>query len=77
MDLKISDLSAASTSIPADIARFQVTVMDLDHRLTAIENHMADLPAWGEEIRSLQMKITDLEDRSSRANVHFFGIPEH
>ncbi|KAJ1099833.1 hypothetical protein NDU88_004928 [Pleurodeles waltl] len=75
--LKISDLSVAASSIRADIARFQVTVTDLDHRLTTVENHIEDLPAQDEEIRSLQMKITDLEDRSRRDTVRFFGIPEH
>ncbi|KAJ1218291.1 hypothetical protein NDU88_005874 [Pleurodeles waltl] len=29
------------------------------------------------EIRFLQVKITDLEDRGRRDNVHSFGIPEH
>ncbi|KAJ1136952.1 hypothetical protein NDU88_003365 [Pleurodeles waltl] len=76
IDSKISNLTAATTSIRADIARFQVTVTDLDHRLTTVENHIADLPAQNKEIRSLQLKITDLEDRSRRDNVCFFGIPE-
>ncbi|KAJ1180984.1 hypothetical protein NDU88_006195 [Pleurodeles waltl] len=77
MDLKISDLSAASTSIRADIARFQVTVTDFDNHLTTIENQIADLPAQDGEIQSLQIKITDLEDRRRRDNIRFFGIPEH
>ncbi|KAJ1100551.1 hypothetical protein NDU88_005633 [Pleurodeles waltl] len=77
MDLKISDLSAASTSIWADIARFQVTVTDLDQCLTTIEDHIVALPVWGAEIQSLWAKITHLEDRTRRDNVRFFGIPEH
>ncbi|KAJ1129574.1 hypothetical protein NDU88_007941 [Pleurodeles waltl] len=77
MDLKISDLCATSTSIRADMAHFQVAVMELDHHLTIVEDHIADMPSRDVEIRSLQTKITDLEDRSRRDKVRFFGIPEH
>ncbi|KAJ1115684.1 hypothetical protein NDU88_003906 [Pleurodeles waltl] len=61
MDLKISDLSAASTSILADIACFQEMVTDLDQRLTTIEDHIATLPELDAELRSVRAKITDLE----------------
>ncbi|KAJ1107962.1 hypothetical protein NDU88_005347 [Pleurodeles waltl] len=77
MDLKISDLSAASTSIRADIAHFQVTVTDLDQHLTTVKDHIAALPVRDAEMQSLWVKITDLEDRSRRDSVCFFGIPEH
>ncbi|KAJ1209670.1 hypothetical protein NDU88_005043 [Pleurodeles waltl] len=77
MDLKISDLSAASTSIWADIACFQVKVTDLDHCLTTVEGHLATLLEWVSELQFLRAKITDLEDRSRSDNVCFFGIPEH
>ncbi|KAJ1148211.1 hypothetical protein NDU88_001048 [Pleurodeles waltl] len=33
-------------------------------------------PDQEEELRSLRAKLTDLEDRSRRDNVRFFGIPE-
>ncbi|KAJ1131317.1 hypothetical protein NDU88_009654 [Pleurodeles waltl] len=77
MDLKISDLAAASTSIQAAIACFQVTVTDLDQHLTTVEDHIVALPGRDTEMQSLRAKITDLEDRSRRDNVCFFGIPEH
>ncbi|KAJ1079753.1 hypothetical protein NDU88_000007 [Pleurodeles waltl] len=77
MDLKISDLSAASTSIRADIACFQETVMDLDQHLMTVGDHIAELPEQDTELQSLRVKITDLEVRSRRDNVCFFGIPEH
>ncbi|KAJ1092078.1 hypothetical protein NDU88_005192 [Pleurodeles waltl] len=77
MDFKISDRSTASTSIQADIPCFQVTVTDLDLRLTTVVDHIAALPERDREMQSLQEKITDLEDRKRRDNVHFFGIPEH
>ncbi|KAJ1101387.1 hypothetical protein NDU88_006455 [Pleurodeles waltl] len=77
MDSKISDLSTASTSIRADIACFQVTVTDLDHCLTTFEDHLATLPQQDTELQFLRAMIMDLEDRSRRDNVSFFGIPEH
>ncbi|KAJ1208044.1 hypothetical protein NDU88_003434 [Pleurodeles waltl] len=77
MDMKILDLSTASTSIPGNIAHFQVTVTDLDQCLTTVEDHIATLPAQDMEMQFFLAKITDLEDRSQRDNVCFFGIPEH
>ncbi|KAJ1128547.1 hypothetical protein NDU88_006925 [Pleurodeles waltl] len=76
MDLNISDLSAASTSIRADIACFQVTVTDLDQPLTTVKDRIATMPVQDTEIQHLRTKITDLEDRSQRGNVRFVGIPE-
>ncbi|KAJ1191049.1 hypothetical protein NDU88_000366 [Pleurodeles waltl] len=77
MDSKISDLSRASTAIRAGIAPFQVTVTDLDHRLTTVEDRLAMLPEQNTELQFPRAKIMDLEDMSRRANVRFFGIPEH
>ncbi|KAJ1126466.1 hypothetical protein NDU88_004873 [Pleurodeles waltl] len=68
MELKMSDLSAASTSIRADIARFQVMVTDLDQRLMTAKDHIAAMPVQDTEMRA---KITDLEDRSRRDNIRF------
>ncbi|KAJ1151767.1 hypothetical protein NDU88_004547 [Pleurodeles waltl] len=75
MDSKTTDLSAASTSIRADIASFQDKVTDLDHRLTTVDGQLATLPDRDSELQFLRAKITDLEDRSRRENVRFFGIP--
>ncbi|KAJ1138615.1 hypothetical protein NDU88_004996 [Pleurodeles waltl] len=44
MDSKITDLSADSKSIRADIAGFQDIVTDLDHGLHTIESKVAGLP---------------------------------
>ncbi|KAJ1088402.1 hypothetical protein NDU88_001559 [Pleurodeles waltl] len=76
MDLKITDLTLASSSIRADIAGLRETVTNLDQRLSAVEDHVAAIPDQEEELRSLRAKLTDLEDRSRRDNVRFFGIPE-
>ncbi|KAJ1127849.1 hypothetical protein NDU88_006242 [Pleurodeles waltl] len=76
MDLKITDLTVASISIHADIAGFRETANALDQRLTSVEDQVAVLPDQEAELRSLRAKIADLEDRSRRDNVRFFGIPE-
>ncbi|KAJ1156166.1 hypothetical protein NDU88_008890 [Pleurodeles waltl] len=76
MDLKITDLTLASSSIRADIAGFRETVTNLDQRLSAVEDHVAAIPDQEEELKSLRTKLTDLEDRSRRDNVRFFSIPE-
>ncbi|KAJ1132113.1 hypothetical protein NDU88_010442, partial [Pleurodeles waltl] len=77
MDLKISDLFVASTSIRADKASFRETVTDLDQRLTTVEDHIAKLPDQEAELLFLRANVTDLKDRSRRDNVCFFGILEH
>ncbi|KAJ1123458.1 hypothetical protein NDU88_001927 [Pleurodeles waltl] len=41
MDLKITDLTLASSSIRADIAGFRETVTNLGQRLSAVEDHLA------------------------------------
>ncbi|KAJ1166650.1 hypothetical protein NDU88_007049 [Pleurodeles waltl] len=69
MDLKISDLSAPSTYIQADIAHFQVMVMDLDQFLMTVKDHIVALPVQDTEMEVLRAKITDLEDRSRRDNL--------
>ncbi|KAJ1213290.1 hypothetical protein NDU88_000928 [Pleurodeles waltl] len=77
MDLKISDLSTASASFRTDIACFREKVMDLDQRLTTVEKHVTMVPEHDAELQTPRAKITDLEDRSRRDNVCFFGILEH
>ncbi|KAJ1126689.1 hypothetical protein NDU88_005095 [Pleurodeles waltl] len=77
MGSKITVLSTASTSIRADIASFQHKVTVLDHRLATVEGQLQMLPDRDSELQFLWAKVTDLEDRSQRDNVCFFGIPEH
>ncbi|KAJ1218203.1 hypothetical protein NDU88_005786 [Pleurodeles waltl] len=76
MDLKITELSAASASIKTDIACFIEKVADLNQHLTSVEDHMGMLPEHVAELQTLREKINDLENRSHRDNVRFFGIPE-
>ncbi|KAJ1130636.1 hypothetical protein NDU88_008987 [Pleurodeles waltl] len=75
MDLKIRDLTVASSSISADIAGFGEAVNALDQCLTAVEDQVAVLLDQEEELRTLRAKITYMEDLSRRDNVRFFGIP--
>ncbi|KAJ1079649.1 hypothetical protein NDU88_000120 [Pleurodeles waltl] len=77
MDARISELTVASSSIQADIAGFRETVHNLDQCLTIMEDCVAVLPGQEAELRSLQGKVTDLEDRSRRDNIHLFDIREH
>ncbi|KAJ1115076.1 hypothetical protein NDU88_003304 [Pleurodeles waltl] len=76
MDLKITDLTTTSSSIRADIVGFKDTADALDQWLTAVEDQMAALPDQEAELRSLQAKFTDLEDRSRQDNIRLFGILE-
>ncbi|KAJ1110622.1 hypothetical protein NDU88_007971 [Pleurodeles waltl] len=76
LDSKITDLSADFKSIRADIAGFQDKVTELDHRLTTVESNIVTLPDIDSELQFLQHKLADLEDRSRRDNVLFFGLPE-
>ncbi|KAJ1084639.1 hypothetical protein NDU88_004785 [Pleurodeles waltl] len=53
MDLKITDLTVASSSIRADITGFRETANALDQRLTAVEDQVTALPDQEVELRSL------------------------
>ncbi|KAJ1189512.1 hypothetical protein NDU88_006257 [Pleurodeles waltl] len=77
MDSKISDLTVVSTFIRADIADFRETVNDLDRCLMTVEDQVVTLPDQEAELRSLQAKVIDLDDKSRRDNFRLFGIPEH
>ncbi|KAJ1119549.1 hypothetical protein NDU88_007734 [Pleurodeles waltl] len=76
MDTRISDLTAESRSIRADIASFQDKVTVMDHRLSLLEDKLNSLPNRDQELQYLWDKIMNLEDRSCRDNIRFFGFPE-
>ncbi|KAJ1152608.1 hypothetical protein NDU88_005383 [Pleurodeles waltl] len=76
MDSKITDLCTASHLFRSDFASFHDKVTNLDHRLTEVEGQLAVLPERDSELQFLCAKLTDLEDRSQRDNVRFFGILE-
>ncbi|KAJ1138003.1 hypothetical protein NDU88_004394 [Pleurodeles waltl] len=76
MDSKITGLAMESKSIRTNIAGFQDRVTEFDHRLTDVEGRLDAMPDRDQELQLLWNKHTDLENRSQRDNVHFFGIPE-
>ncbi|KAJ1123472.1 hypothetical protein NDU88_001941 [Pleurodeles waltl] len=76
MDSKITYLSTASNVIRSDITSFHDNVTNLHHRITDVEGQLRVLLKRDSELQFLCAKLTDLEDRSRRDNVCFFGIPE-
>ncbi|KAJ1188693.1 hypothetical protein NDU88_005451 [Pleurodeles waltl] len=77
MDSTISALAAETKSIRLDIAGFQSRFSDLEQRVMAVEYHINTAPDRDRELLSLCSKLMDLEDRSCRDNVCFFGFLEH
>ncbi|KAJ1101503.1 hypothetical protein NDU88_006570 [Pleurodeles waltl] len=76
-DSTISTLAAETKSILLDIAGFQSRVFDLEQRIVAVENQLNTVPDRDREPLFLHSKLVDLEDKSCRSNVRFFGFPEH
>ncbi|KAJ1128234.1 hypothetical protein NDU88_006613 [Pleurodeles waltl] len=77
IDSTVSTMAAETKSIHLDIAGFQSRVSDLHQRVGAVEDHLNTVTDWDRELLFLHRKLVDLEDRSSRDNVRFFGFPEH
>ncbi|KAJ1187918.1 hypothetical protein NDU88_004683 [Pleurodeles waltl] len=76
MDYIISTLVIEIKSIHSDIASFQSRMTGLEQRVTAVEDHLNTVPDREQELLFLSSKLIDLEDRSHRVNVHFFGFAE-
>ncbi|KAJ1179965.1 hypothetical protein NDU88_005193 [Pleurodeles waltl] len=76
MDTRISELTSESRSLCTYMAKFQDRVMGLDQRLTLVEDKLNQPMAKDQELQYLRNKLMDLEDRSRRDNVYFFGILE-
>ncbi|KAJ1175400.1 hypothetical protein NDU88_000688 [Pleurodeles waltl] len=77
MNSTISTLAAENKSIRLDIAGFKSRVSGLEQRAAAVEDHLNTIPEWDQELLFLCSKLINLEDRSCRDNVRFFGFPEH
>ncbi|KAJ1175731.1 hypothetical protein NDU88_001018 [Pleurodeles waltl] len=77
MDSNISALTAETKSIGMDIAGFQNRVTGLEQRITAVENHLKGIPERDHELLFLHSKVIDLQDRSRRDSVRFFGFLEN
>ncbi|KAJ1180581.1 hypothetical protein NDU88_005802 [Pleurodeles waltl] len=77
MDSAMASLTAETKSMRLYIAGFQSQVTGLDQRVTSVETHIAFWVDRDQELLCLCSKLIDLEDRSSRNNVHFLGFPEN
>ncbi|KAJ1186522.1 hypothetical protein NDU88_003303 [Pleurodeles waltl] len=77
MDSTISTLATETKSICLNIASFQSRMTGLKQRVTAMEDHLNTVPDRDQELLFLCSKLIDLEDRSRRDNVRFFGFREH
>ncbi|KAJ1105200.1 hypothetical protein NDU88_002608 [Pleurodeles waltl] len=76
MDPKIPDLAAESCSIQTDIAGFHDRVTGMEQRLMTMEEKFNNMPDKTKNSSTSGTRPTDLEDRSHRNNVRFFGFPE-
>ncbi|KAJ1152913.1 hypothetical protein NDU88_005687 [Pleurodeles waltl] len=77
MDAAVSSLTLETKSMRSEIAGFQSRVMGLEHCMGTLESHMTTIQDRDQDLLFLRSKITDLEDRSRRDNVLFFGFPEN
>ncbi|KAJ1118736.1 hypothetical protein NDU88_006923 [Pleurodeles waltl] len=77
MDASISSLTLETKSMRLDIAGFQSRVTGLEHRMGSLEPQMATSQERDKDLLYLKSKLTDLEDRSRRDNIHLLGIPEN
>ncbi|KAJ1141958.1 hypothetical protein NDU88_008286 [Pleurodeles waltl] len=77
MDASMSSLTLETKSMRSDIARFQSRVTGLEHHMGTLETQVATSQDRDQGLLYLRSKITDLEDRSRRDNIHLFGIPEN
>ncbi|KAJ1143437.1 hypothetical protein NDU88_009746 [Pleurodeles waltl] len=75
MDNAMVALMAGTRSMRLDIAGFQSQISGLDQRVATEGTQVA----WTDrdlELLHLRSKLTDLEDRSRRNNVHLLAFPE-
>ncbi|KAJ1127370.1 hypothetical protein NDU88_005772 [Pleurodeles waltl] len=76
MDNVMVALTAETRSMRLDIAGFQSQISGLDQRVATVETQVASWTDRDLELSHLRSKLTDLEDRSRRSNVHLLGFPE-
>ncbi|KAJ1123662.1 hypothetical protein NDU88_002130 [Pleurodeles waltl] len=76
MDSTISTLATETKSIRSYIASFQSRMTGLEEGVTAVKDHLNTLLDLEQELLFLCSKLIDLEDRSRKDNVCFFGFPE-
>ncbi|KAJ1109999.1 hypothetical protein NDU88_007354 [Pleurodeles waltl] len=77
MDNSMASLTAETKSMRLDIAGFKSRVTGLEQRVAKVETHITSSLDRDQELIYLCSKLIDLEDRSRRDNVRFFGFPEN
>ncbi|KAJ1091440.1 hypothetical protein NDU88_004565 [Pleurodeles waltl] len=73
----ITSLTVETKSMRLDIAGFQSWVTELDQHVTTMEGHITTFHDRDQALLYLRSKLIDLEDRSHRDSVCFFGFPEN
>ncbi|KAJ1138487.1 hypothetical protein NDU88_004870 [Pleurodeles waltl] len=76
MDSAMVALTAETRSMHLEIAGFQSQISGLDQQVTTVETQVVSWTYSGQELIYLCSKLTDLEDRSRRNNIHLSGLPE-
>ncbi|KAJ1199081.1 hypothetical protein NDU88_002919 [Pleurodeles waltl] len=76
MDNTMVALTAETRSMRLDIAGFQSQISGLDQRVATVETQVASWTDRDLKLSHLRNKLTDLEDRSRRNNVHLLGFPK-
>ncbi|KAJ1165056.1 hypothetical protein NDU88_005486 [Pleurodeles waltl] len=77
IDNAMVSMAVETKSIRTDIASFQTRVLGLEQRVLKVEAHASSFQDRDQELLFLLSKLTDLEDRSRRDNIHFIGFPEN
>ncbi|KAJ1089077.1 hypothetical protein NDU88_002230 [Pleurodeles waltl] len=76
MDNAMASLTAETKSMRLDIAGFQSQVLGLEQRVLTVKTHITSFTDRDQELLYLRSKPIDLEDRSRRDNIQFFGFLE-
>ncbi|KAJ1129757.1 hypothetical protein NDU88_008122 [Pleurodeles waltl] len=76
MDNAITSLTAETKSMHLDIVGFQSRVSGLEQCVATVEGHVTTFQDRDQKLLYLQSTLIDLEDRSRRENICFFGFPE-
>ncbi|KAJ1202393.1 hypothetical protein NDU88_006193 [Pleurodeles waltl] len=77
IDPSITSLTLETKSMRSDIAGFQSRVTGLEHCMGSLETQINMSQEREQDLLRLRSKLTDMEDRSRRDNIHVLGIPEN
>ncbi|KAJ1153387.1 hypothetical protein NDU88_006148 [Pleurodeles waltl] len=76
MDNAMVALTVETRSMRLDLAGFHSQMSGLDQCVATVETQVASWTDRDLELSHIRSKLTDLEDRSRRSNVHLLGFPE-